>query len=991
MTLSILCCATLNLAVSDDSAIQFDRDIRPILSENCFVCHGPDAAERKADLRLDDGIDAYEEQKSGLPTVVPGRRAHSELYLRIASDDPDEKMPPADFNKTLSAEEIELIGAWIDAGAQWEQHWSLKPMERPAIPEVGEPEWPKNDIDWFILAKLESRGLTHSPEADRRTLIRRLTFDLHGLPPTPEEVDAFVSDPDPDAYEKLVERLLDSPRYGERWGRHWLDVVHYGDTHGYDKDKRRDHAWPYRDYVIRALNADKPYDRFIREQIAGDVLYPEDPDGIVATGFIAAGPWDFVGHAELREGTKDKKITRLLDRDDMVVNAMGTFISATVQCARCHDHKFDPISQEDYYGLQAVFAGVDRADRAYDTDAAVHHERRLLEARQRDLLTRKEHVDSVVAAVTSPEIESLDAKLAPLREERAALEKQSKSSPSNGYHSAIAASQDTAKWVQADLGEPQAIDTITLVPARPTDFADTPGFGFPLRYRVEISESADFSRSVVIEQFADADAPNPGDKPRAVPVGGLTARYVRVTATRLWERTDDYVFALAELQVQANGVNVAEGKPVTALDSIEAGRWSTKYLVDTFSSRASLLAKKDGESQLAEMDAAIAALAEERTQAIDALLDDATKSERREVSEALAEVTARLAALPEPAKVYAAAPDFKAQGAFTPPDGPREVHVLARGDVMQPGSEARPGALECVSSLQPRFALENPDDEGARRAALAEWIADPANPFTWRSIVNRVWHYHVGRGIVDTPNDFGRMGSPPTHPELLDWLALEFLDHGASLKWLHRTIVTSATYRQVSQTNEASEQIDGGNQYLWRMNRRQLDAESIRDAVLYVSGKLDFTMGGPGFDLFAFEDDHSPRYRYSEFDVNDPKCFRRSVYRFVVRSVPDPFMECLDSADPSQNVPVRNETLTALQALALMNNPVIVNQAEFMAERVARETDTPEEAIGFAWRLALSREPTERELAAIVPYGEEYGLANACRVILNSNEFMFVD
>ncbi|GMV92636.1 MAG: hypothetical protein AMXMBFR82_24140 [Candidatus Hydrogenedentota bacterium] len=989
--MSVLWWSTLNLAVATDSTIRFDRDIRPILSENCFVCHGPDAAERKADLRLDDGIDAYEDQKSGLPTVVPGKRAHSELYLRIASDDPDERMPPSDFSKTLSAEEIESIGAWIDAGAQWEQHWSLKPMERPAVPEVREPEWPRNAIDRFILAKLESRGLTHSPEADRRTLIRRLTYDLHGLPPTPEEVDAFVSDPDPDAYEKLVDRLLDSPRYGERWGRHWLDVVHYGDTHGYDKDKRRDHAWPYRDYVIRALNTDKPYDRFIREQIAGDVLYPEDPDGIVATGFIAAGPWDFVGHAELREGTKDKKITRLLDRDDMVVNAMGTFVSATVQCARCHDHKFDPISQEDYYGLQAVFAGVDRADRAYDTDAAVHRERRLLEAQQRDLVTRKEHVDSVVAAVTSPKIEALDAKLAPLREERAALEKQSKSSPSNGYHSAIAASQDTAKWVQADLGEPQAIDSIVLVPARPTDFADTPGFGFPLRYRVEISESADFSRSVVIEQFADADAPNPGDEPREVPVGDLTARYVRVTATRLWERTDDYVFALAELQVQANGVNVAEGKPVTALDSIEAGRWSTKYLVDTFSSRASLLAKKDGESLLAEMDATIAALTEERTQAVDALLDDATKSERREVSEALAEVTARLAALPVPDKVYAAAPDFKAQGAFTPPDGPREVHVLARGDVMQPGSEARPGALECVSSLQPRFALENTDDEGARRAALAEWIADPANPLTWRSIVNRVWHYHVGRGIVDTPNDFGRMGSPPTHPELLDWLALEFLDHGASLKWLHRTIVTSATYRQVSQTNEANEQIDGGNQYLWRMNRRQLDAESIRDAVLYVSGKLDFTMGGPGFDLFAFEDDHSPRYRYSEFDVNDPKSFRRSVYRFVVRSVPDPFMECLDSADPSQNVPVRNETLTALQALALMNNPVIVNQAEFMAERVARETDTPEEAIGFAWRLALSREPTERELAAIVPYGEEHGLANACRVILNSNEFMFVD
>lgn len=978
-------------ANSGEPDLQFDRDIRPILSEKCFACHGPDAAERKAGLRLDDGVDAYEEQKSGLPTLVPGKREQSELYLRIASEDPDEKMPPADFSKTLTADEIERIGQWIDAGARWEQHWSLKPMQRATPPKVREQGWPRNDIDQFILAKLESTGLTHSPEADRRTLIRRLTYDLHGLPPTPEEVDAFVSDPAPDAYEKLVDRLLDSPRYGERWGRHWLDVVHYGDTHGYDKDKRRNNAWPYRDYVIRSLNTDKSYDRFIREQIAGDVLYPEDPDGVVATGFIAAGPWDFVGHAELREGTKDKKITRLLDRDDMVVNTMGTFVSATVQCARCHDHKFDPISQEDYYGLQAVFAGVDRADRTYDTDAAVHRERRLLETQRRDLDARKGSVDSLIASVTSPDIEALDAKLAPLHEERKALEKQSKSSPSNGYHSAIAASPDTAKWVQVDLGEPRAIETITLVPARPTDFADTPGFGFPLRYRIELSDSADFSRSIVVEQFVDADAPNPGDEPRVVSVEGVTAQYVRVTATRLWERTDDYVFALAELQVKANGVNVAEGKPVTALDSIEAGRWSAEFLVDAFSSRTSLLAAGDGGSQHAEVDAAIATLAEDRTRAVDALLDDATKSERREVNEALEDVTARLAALPEPGMVYAAAPDFKAQGAFTPPDGPREVHVLARGDVMQPELEARPGALECITALQPRFELENSDDEGARRAALAEWIADPANPFTWRSIVNRIWQYHFGRGIVDTPNDFGRMGSPPTHPELLDWLALEFLDHGASLKWLHRTIVTSATYRQASQTNEASEQIDGGNQYLWRMNRRQLDAESIRDAVLYVSGKLDFTMGGLGYDLFAFEDDHSPRYLYDQFDVNDPKTFRRSVYRFVVRSVPDPLMECLDCADPSQNVPVRNETLTALQALALMNNPLIVNQAGYLAERIAAEASTSDAELRRLWRLALGRLPTDTELAVMLPYRDAYGLANACRVVLNSNEFMFLD
>ena len=972
-------------------AIRFDRDIRPILSEKCFACHGPDREQRKAGLRLDDGIDVYEEQESGLPPIVPGKRAHSELFLRISSDDPREKMPPPDFSKTLTAEEIALLGAWIDSGAVWERHWSLEPMQQNAPPNPNEGEWCRNEIDRFVLEKLESAGLHHSEEADRRTQIRRLTFDLHGLPPTPEEVDAFVSDADPNDYGNLVDRLLASPRYGERWGRHWLDVVHYGETHGYDKDKRRNNAWPYRDYVIQSLNDDKPYDRFIREQIAGDVLYPDDPAGIVATGFTATGPWDFVGHVELREGTKDKNITRLLDRDDMVVNAMGTFVSTTVQCARCHDHKFDPIPQEDYYGLQAVFAGVDRAERLYDEDPAVYRQRRLLQAEQRELQARSEKLDQIVAGVTSPEIEALDKQLAPLRAQLDELDRQSKKSPSNGYHSAISAEQDATKWVQVDLGESMSIDTVRLVPARPTDFADTPGFGFPLRYRLEISDQEDFSRSTVLEQFADADAPSPGDEPRAISVNGQQARYVRMTATKLWERTNDFVFALAELEVDVAGENAASGKAVSALDSIEGGRWSTKFLVDNYSSRGPRAVVADVDKQRGELETAIARLDEDRANQVDALLDDATKAERVRVREVLERITDSFAKLPEPKRVYAAAPEFKSEGSFTPPNGPREVRVLKRGDVMQPDTVARPGALQCVTALQAAFNLENQDDEGARRAALADWIADPKNPLTWRSIVNRVWHYHFGRGIVDTPNDFGRMGSPPTHPELLDWLAIQFLNHGASLKWLHKQIVTSATYRQASQSNEANETIDGSNRYLWRMNRKQLDAESIRDAVLYVSGRLDFTMGGPGYDLFVFEDDHSPRYVYDQFDVNDPTTFRRSVYRFIVRSVPDPFMECMDCADPSQNVPVRNETLTALQALALLNNPLVVNQAQFMAERLAAETKSAEEEIRRAWRLALGRHPTDTELSVMLPYREKHGLANACRVLLNSNEFMFVD
>jgi hypothetical protein len=521
------------------------------------------------------------------------------------------------------------------------------------------------------------------------------------LPPTPEAIGAFVNDKSTDAYERLVDRLLASPRYGERWGRHWLDTVHYGDTHGYDKDKRRANAWPYRDYVIASFNADKPYSRFVREQLAGDVLYPGDPDGIVATGFIAAGPWDFVGHVELREGTTDKEITRLLDRDDMVCNTAGTFLSLTVGCARCHDHMFDPIPQKDYYRLQAVFAGVDRGDRAYR----------------------------------------------------------------------------------------QTQQTYAVVP-----------------------------------------------------------------------------------------------------------------------------------------------------------------------------------------------------------HAPRPIRVLHRGSVGAPRDLVGPGALSLVRNIPSEFELARPDDEGSRRTALAEWIVDPKNPLTRRALVNRVWHHHFGKGIVDTPNDFGFNGGRPSHPELLDWLACEFLDNGESLKKLHRLILTSAVWRQSSRPNAEHARLDADNRLLWRMNRRRLDAESLRDAVLQASGKLDLTMGGPGYDLFRFKDDHSPIYDYAAFDKTEaPATYRRTVYRFVVRSVPNPFLDCLDAADPNLSTPVRSTTNTALQALALLNDPFMVRQASHFAARLEKTEGGRSAQVEAAYRLALGRLPSANEKAALATYAGKHSLPQMCRVLLNTNEFIFVD
>ena len=737
----------------------------------------------------------------------------------IASNPPD-TMPRI----TLLAAILGLVtGAAARAdeetSANW---WSLVPLAEVSIPRIDDP-WIRTPVDAFVLAKLREQGLAPSAEADRRTLIRRLSYDLHGLPPAPEEIDAFLTDTSDDAFGDLVDRLLGSPRYGERWGRYWLDVVHFGESHGYDKDKPRPNAWPYRDYVIDSLNRDKPYDRFVAEQVAGDVLYPDDPRLIAATGFIAAGPWDFVGHAELREDTVDKDIARSNDRDDMVANTMSTFLSLTVHCARCHDHKFDPIRQEDYYALQAVFAGVDRADRPYGLELQIAPQRFALAKERFGLEDPPVAVLKRMAEITSPEIQALDAQMG---ENRSAI---------------------------------KALGTNDASPAR--------------------------------------------DK--------LEHEY--------------------------------------------------KSLMD------------------------------KRAKLAETMLDDDTRAELVRFREAKADVESRIVVLFKPQLVYAAASQFAPQGSFKPPDGPRLIYLLARGDVRSPQGQVTPAGVACVQGPASQFALSLLTDEGQRRAALARWLTDPRNALLRRSIVNRVWQYHFGQGIVDTPNDFGRMGSPPSHPELLEWLAGWFIENGHSLKKLHRLLVTSSVYRQTSQSKADSVRLDSSNRYLWRANRQRLDAESIRDAMLAVSGKLDLTMGGPSVQQFLFKDDHSPVYDYTRFDVDDPRSLRRSIYRFLVRSVPDPFMECLDCADPSIMTPKRNTTLTSIQALALLNNPLATRQAEHFAERLrAIAPDAPRQ-IEAAYRLALGRKPGEREAQALVEYAERHGLANACRVIFNSNEFVFID
>jgi hypothetical protein len=545
---------------------------------------------------------------------------------------------------------------------------------------------------------------------------------------------------------------------------------------------------------------------------------------------------------------------------------------------------------------------------------------------------------------------------------------------------------DAVKWVQVDLGKPVAIDAVRLIPARPTDFPDSPGFGFPLRFRVELSDDPQCRKAEVVADHTAKDFANPGEEPFVVRPAGRTARYVRVTATRLWRRTGDYVFALAEMQVESGGSNVARGARVTALDSIEAGRWSTKNLVDDFDSRRRLPdlsapGAAERKAQRRRLEATVREGEKERQ----ALVESLTPAPLRA---AIARAEGRVAELEKEIRTLAGGDQVYAVLSIPP----RPVWVLHRGNVEQHREPVTPGALACVTGPDPDFKLPANSSDGARRAALAQWIADERNPLTWRSIVNRVWHYHFGRGLVDTPSDFGRNGSTPTHPELLDWLAVEFRDSGGSFKKLHRMILLSAAYRQASGHRPECAAVDADNRLLWRMNRQRLDAEEVRDTVLAVSGKLNLQMGGPGFELFRFKDDHSPVYDHTALEmIHDPRTYRRTVYRFTVRSVPNPFLDCLDCADPNLNTPVRNTTLTALQALALLNDPFMVRQAEFFAERVGKMSANVDGQIEAAYRLALGRPPRADEREALAGYAKKHGLANACRLLFNVNEFAFID
>jgi hypothetical protein len=880
-----------------------------------------------------------------------------------------------------AAGSLGLLTAREEPSPVW---WSFRPLRPVAVP-AGDG-WCRTPIDAFVLAKMREQGLEPAPEADRRTLLRRLSFDLTGLPPTPEELAEFERI----GYEQAVERLLASPAYGERWARHWLDTVHFAETHGHDQDRVRPNAWRYRDYLVNAFNSDTPYARFVQEQVAGDVLYPEEPRLIPALGFLAAGPWDESSLRDIREDSIDRKVGYYLDRDDMVMTTMTTFQSLSVQCARCHDHKLDPIAQSEHYALQAVFAGIGRGERLYDADPRIGRKRTELQARL-GALDRND--PAILARLQTPEF----------RAELAAWEE--KTNPG------------TNTWVTLDPAKVTSANGATL-----TRLPDASVRSEGMRPETDtvtavVRSPKSAVTAVRLEVLTDPSLPHQG--PGRQDNGNLHLSEFRVSAAKVEEGKVGAPRALVLRNPIADydqpGWTIAhaiDGNPRTAwgiyprvgqphegifelAEPLGSGEWELTFTLDQLHGGGHLI----GRFRLSVTGTSTPAAAVRLPGPIAAILrtkaSERTENQWRDLSlYYLRQKTAsELATLPPPLTVYAAGADFKTDGSHKPVATPRAVHVLKRGNIHQPQEEAKAGTVSCLPGLPSRFDLPANAPEGERRAALAKWLTREDNPLTWRSIVNRVWHYHFGKGIVDTPGEFGKLGSLPTHPELLDWLAIWFRDHGGSLKALHRLIVTSAVYRQSSRVTPTQREKDAGNSYLSHMPRTRLEAEQVRDAVLQASGRLDRNMGGPSDQQFAMRPGiHvTPIVEYGKFDWDRPQGHRRSVYRFVFRTLPDPFVECLDAPDASQPTPVRNVSVTGPQALALLNDEFILVHSKALAVRLEREVSDPRSQILRATELLWNRRPTPAEVDEFAVFASKHGLANLCRVLYNSNEFLFVD
>src|SRR5262247_175475 len=818
-------------ALNQESATELSRRAYGILRQNCFGCHG---AGKMSGLDLRTAESALAGGDNG-KVIEPFDAGASRLYQFITHQ-AKPTMPPG---KKIPDAEIETLRRWVEAGASFDGFekevvrkddepaklverpitpeergfWAFQPPRRSPAPRVSHPGWGANPIDAFLLAKMKAKGLKPSPRADRRTLIRRAYLDLTGLPPGPEEVEAFVKDQSPDAWERLVDRLLASPHYGERWARHWLDLVRFADSGGFEFDVDRPDAWRYRDYVVNSFNADKPYDRFVREQLAGDEYSPDSQEAMIATGFLRLGP----------EGGGGGERGRQDALDDLITTTSLTFMGLTVGCARCHDHKFDPIPQKDFYRIQAIFAP-----------------------------TRP-----VSYPLASPEV------------------------------------------VAANRAETQRIE----------------GLQRPLKKAKD-----------------DLEAP-----------------YLKILVEEAVSRLPEYMQIAwrtpVEKRTPGQRLNVSQIKKTLQDDSLSQ-KLTEKEIV-------------------ARMPA----------------------EDKRKHQELVEQIKALDRQKPKP---Y---PTARAIGESGPKPGP--TYFLYRGAPDAKGPAVTPGALSVINETDYEFPAPPPNANSSyRRRGLAEWLTSRQNPLTARVMVNRIWQHHFGEGIVRTPSNFGKLGEPPTHPELLDWLAVEFVERGWSVKQMHRLMMTSQAYQMAADDIAANLAIDPENRFFWRMPRTRLEAEIIRDQILAVAGNLDRAIGGPA--IFPYIDpklfQSSTKRTWQGKPDDDPSTWRRSLYVFSKRSIRYPLFETFDQPNLINSCERRNRSTIAPQALLLMNNNFVINEAQYFSERLRHEAgDDARAQVERAYRLALGRAPTAFERAKTVEFirGSPNGLTEFCQAVFNLNEFAY--
>ncbi len=895
----------------------FAQRVRPILERHCFDCHSQD--EAKGGLRLDTTAGLLRGGESGEPLLVAGRSAESYLLRRVTTDNVPQRMPPAEA--PLSADEVAVLRAWIDGGAKLPgaaaaaaeltlktDHWSFQSVVRPRTTHPGQ------EIDELVRVKLIEKRLTPSPEADRTTLVRRVYLIAQGMPPTPAEVRRFVDDGSDNAYEQLVERVLASPRFGERWARHWMDVVRYADTNGFETNRERPTAYHYRDYLIESFNADKPYDRLVREQLAGDALGVD-----AATGFLVAGPYDIVKSRDVA--------LQLMQRQDELADMVNTtataFLGLTLGCARCHHHKFDPILQKDYYAMQAVFAGVKHGERALGGRRSPEAERELA-AFQADE-GRKQAELAALLKSASPRV--------PTKRRPAVSAKQNEETFEPIETTAVRFTIRATNGGQPCLDELEVYNAsgenvaLAAKGAKPSASGTLAGYAIHKLAHVHdghVGNSHSWISNSIGTGWVQIDLPS------------------RTTIQRIvWSR--DRSGRYADRLPTHYTIEAASGP----------GQWRT---IATSDDRAALDARP-------ALEASLDALAP----------NDAQRA--RQLQTELTELRTKLAKLSVGELAWVGR--FDAQPAAT--------HRLYRGEPMQPREIVAPDALTVLGTLG--LAVDEPEQR--RRVRLAEWIASPQNPLTARVMVNRLWHYTFGIGLVDTPSDFGANGSRPTHPELLDWLSDEFVRSGWSMKHMLRLMLTSATFRQSSAPRAEAAAIDADGRYLWRYTPRRLEAEAIRDGILAVSGALDLKLGGPGFYLLNVQRENV--VHYFPKDEYTPHEFRRMVYLFRVRAAHDGVFGSFDCPDGNSVTPRRSRSNTPLQALNLFNSSFVLQQADIFARRLVSEAGHDVEAqAALAFRLCFARDGDAYELRRSAAMIREHGLPSFTRALYNTSEFLFV-